>query len=274
MPNPWFSSEIVWDSDLNFEGFALNLRKPVSGPWTSFLTVGAFPLSDKGSEGKDKWLYAGQVGLERKDVKGISAKLGAAYYYFDNITGVLNPNPLDTSGPTDWSAPQFQQTGNTLFYIDPANSFKVGLASEFKELNLTGNLDFGFWDPVHVVLLGDYVKNFGFSKSDVSRNAGRSVSSDTYGYQLGLSVGYPDIGTFGRWRAFLNYRYLGADAVVDAFTDSDFHLGGTNAKGWVLGTEFGLFKNTWLTLRWMTGDQISGPPLAIDVLQLDLNAKF
>jgi hypothetical protein len=62
--------------------------------------------------------------------------------------------------------------------------------------------------------------------------------------------------------------------VVDAFTDPDFHLGGTNAKGWVLGTDLGLLKNTWLTVRWLTADEISGPPLAIDVLQVDVNARF
>jgi hypothetical protein len=61
---------------------------------------------------------------------------------------------------------------------------------------------------------------------------------------------------------------------MDAFTDSDFHLGGTNAKGWYLGTDFALRKNVWLALRWITANEISGPPLAIDVLFFDLNARF
>ncbi len=93
-----------------------------------------------------------------------------------------------------------------------------------------------------------------------------------------MSIGRPAIETFDKWKApwkvFLYYKYLEADAVVDAFTDSDFHLGGTNTKGWILGTEFGLMKNTWLTLRWLTADEIEGPPLAIDVLQVDLNASY
>jgi hypothetical protein len=87
-------------------------------------------------------------------------------------------------------------------------------------------------------------------------------------------VGHPAMQEFGQWKAYLNYRYLGADAVVDAFTDSDFHLGGTNAKGWIAGTDFGLSKNFWLGLRWLTANEINGPPLQIDVLQLDFNAKF
>jgi hypothetical protein len=72
----------------------------------------------------------------------------------------------------------------------------------------------------------------------------------------------------------LNYKYLEADAVVDGFTDSDFHLGGTNAKGWIVGGDMGLAKNVWITTRWLTANEISGIPLSIDVFQLNLNAKF
>jgi hypothetical protein len=274
MPNPWFSSALVWDRDLNFEGIALEIKRPVTEDWTAFLTGGVFPLQDDALASESKWLYAGQIGVERKDVAGISAKAGAAYYYFDNITGVRNPDPLNP-GATDWSAPLYQQKGNTIFFIDPTNSDKTGFASEFKELNLTATLDIGFWDPVHIVLTGDYVKNLGFDKSDVSARTGvPDPEEDTYGYQLGLSVGYPTTYNFGLWKASLHYRYVGADAVVDSFTDSDFHLGGTNAKGWILETEFGLLKNTWLAFRWITADEVSGPPLSIDVFQVDLNARF
>jgi hypothetical protein len=148
-------------------------------------------------------------------------------------------------------------------------------ASEFKELNLIGTVDIGFWDPVHVVFLGDFVQNLGFDKPDVARRTGiPNPPQRTVGFQLGLTVGHPAIQEFGKWKVYLLYKYLGADAVVDAFTDSDFHLGGTNAKGWILGADVGLLKNTWATLRWMSSNEINGPKLAIDVLQLDLNVRF
>ena len=73
---------------------------------------------------------------------------------------------------------------------------------------------------------------------------------------------------------FLFYKHLEADAVLDAFTESDFHLGGTNTKGWILGARLGLRKNWWLRTRWLTADEIEGPALAIDVLQVDINAAF
>jgi hypothetical protein len=67
---------------------------------------------------------------------------------------------------------------------------------------------------------------------------------------------------------------VGRDAVLDAFTDSDFHLGGTNAKGWFIGGNYGLMKNVWLTGRWLTADVITGPPYGVDVLQVDINTQF
>jgi hypothetical protein len=275
IPNPWFTpSRLVWDDDLNFEGLALNIQQPIGESWNSFLTVGAFPLDDYEFSSRDKWLTAGQIGFERRSSKGIAAKIGAAYYHFSNVTGIRN-DPL-RPGETDWTAPQFQQKGNTLFNIsaDPA-VIKTALASEFKELNVGGTIDIGFWDPYHIILAGDYVKNLGFDKSDVEKRTGNpDPEKDTTGYHIGLTVGHPAMEKFGNWKAALAYKSIGADAVMDAFTDSDFHLGGTNAKGWYLGTDFALRKNVWLALRWITANEISGPPLAIDVLFFDLNARF
>ena len=274
MPNPWLSSDLVWDGDLNFEGIALRGRKPVTESWTPFLTVGAFPLQKYDFSEQGKWLTAGQLGLERKSGKGIDARIGASLYSFSNITGVLN-DPLNP-GAADWTAPQFQQKGNTLINIssDPA-VYKMALGSEFREFNLTGTFDIGLWDPYHIVLLGDYVKNLGFDKSDVAQRTGNTNQpEETAGYQIGISAGHPSIQEFGQWKAYLYYKRLEADAVVDAFADSDFHLGGANSRGWILGTDYSLSKNSWLTLRLLTADEISGPPLAIDVFQIDITARF
>ncbi|WP_246048339.1 putative porin [Hankyongella ginsenosidimutans] len=62
--------------------------------------------------------------------------------------------------------------------------------------------------------------------------------------------------------------------MLDGYTESDFHLGGTNAKGYFVTGNFGLFDNVWLTGRWLSADQVYGPRFGIDVLQLDLNASF
>jgi hypothetical protein len=278
MPNPWFSTDLVWDTDLNFEGLAIAVRNPIKQSLVPFLTIGAFPLQQSGPTSTldfsqhNKWLYAAQTGLEIKNTKGISAQAGAAYYLFSNITG--ERNEALSVGMTDWSSPMYNQRGNTIFYIDLLNSKKFGLASEFREVNVTGALDIGFWDPVHIILTGDYVRNIGFDSADVAMRTGLAEPDQAIdGYKIGLSVGYPKTQEFGQWKASLNYKYLGRDAVVDAFTDSDFSLG-TNAKGWILGAELGLTKNMWLVTRWVSTNEISGPPLAIDLFQVDLNVSF
>jgi hypothetical protein len=72
--------------------------------------------------------------------------------------------------------------------------------------------------------------------------------------------------------------------VLDAYTDSDFYLGGTDTKGYFIGGFYGLDRNAWLRLRYLSGNEIHGPalgngtsvrlPLAIDVLQADFNVRF
>ncbi|HUI45123.1 MAG TPA: putative porin [Nitrospirota bacterium] len=276
MPNPFFSTDLLWAKDLNFEGFALHARLPTPNvdSWTPFFTAGAFPLEQNAFGSEQKWLLASQVGLDRKSQKGVAVKIGSAYYDFKNITGI--PNDPNSPGDTNWTAPLFQQKGNTLFNISSNPSVIVtALASEFKELDITGTLDIGFWDPIHVALLGDYVKNFGFNQADVAARTGiPNPPEQVEGYQYGVSIGHPTTYESGQWKVYFYVKHLEADAVVDGFTDPDFHLGGTNAKGWILETDVGLLKNSWLTLKWLTADEISGPPLAIDVLQVDLNARF
>ena len=70
------------------------------------------------------------------------------------------------------------------------------------------------------------------------------------------------------------YKRIEQDALLDAFTDSDFRLGGTNSKGYILSGSYGLAKNTAASLRYFSGDAISGAPFSVDVLQVDLNVRF
>ncbi|KAF0219914.1 MAG: hypothetical protein FD174_1638 [Geobacteraceae bacterium] len=276
--NPWFYSDLVWDSDINFDGIAVNYNQKLTDAWSFFFNAGVFPIQEVELTTRDKWLFGGQIGMQYKRMDRLTAKLGVAFYDFENTVGVVNDPSLP--GATDFTAPQFQQKGNTLMDIDPSNAIKTAYASEFRELNITGTLDIGVWDPIRVILLADYVKNLGFNKQDVFERIRTGtltiddMQKETEGYQLGLTVGYPKVLDFGEWNGFFFYKRLESDAVMDAFTDSDFHLGGTNAKGWIVGGNLGLAGNVWLTTRWLTANEISGPPLSIDVFQFDLNARF
>ena len=52
------------------------------------------------------------------------------------------------------------------------------------------------------------------------------------------------------------------------------YLGGTNAKGYILGVQYAVAHNAWLAARYLSAREVYGPPLSIDVLQLELDAKF
>ncbi len=287
IPNPFFSTDLVWDEDLNFEGAAVSYAPGAQEPkrvFKPFVTAGVFPLQEveqkAGVKSRDKWLYAAQAGLEWSPSTRARFKVGAGYYQYKNVAGVLNRTPT-TTGQFDLSAPQFRQKGNSLFIVDSdANNNGTqddpifGLASDYRIANMTLVADFAEFFPVHIIGSFDWARNLGFDQGEILARTGQNIEPETDGYQAKLTIGHPKIAERHDWQAFVGYRYLERDAVLDAFTDSDFHLGGTNAKGFIVGGQYGLYKNTWLSARWMSSDQISGLPLSIDVFQLDLNAKF
>ncbi|MBT8341175.1 MAG: putative porin [Desulfatitalea sp.] len=285
--NPWFSSDLVWDSDLNLEGAAIGYETDTEQmrPLNMFVTAGIFPLQEEELTGRNKWFWGAQLGFTFQPRYDLAFVLGAAYYDYQRIEGVQNE--LSQPGVTDYTAPLFQQKGNTLMDIDPTSSIETALATDYNILDIYLTADFGIFYPVQIVLEGQYVKNLGFdsdrvalvttglSSDELARVPGiEEPIEDTDGYMVGATIGYPKIYNQGEWNVGFKYKYLGADAVIDAFTDSDFHLGGTNAKGWIFKIEYGLYRNVWLTSRWLSSNEIKGPPFGVDTLQVDINARF
>ncbi len=278
IPNPWLGTDLVWDPDLTFEGIAANYRLGLmrDDPYShfAFLTVGAFPLQEIELSPKDKWLYGAQLGLDWKFSGGSRARFGVAYYQYDNITG--QRNSLD-SNLLDYTAPQFLQRGNTLFDIrndtDP-NTQLYALAADYHLADATFSFDWSLSPRYRVALTGDYVKNVGLKPAEILARTGFLVDKRDTGYEAEINIGSKSMADMRAWRAFFGYRYLQADAVLDAFTDSDFHLGGTDAKGFFVGFDYAVTPRVMARIRYLSANEIDGPPLGIDVLQLDLNAQF
>ena len=284
MPNPWYGTDLVWDDDLAFDGVALKVNPlrditESSPDFDPFLTLGAFPLQEVELSRKDKWLYGAQAGFNARLGGSSKLVLAAAYYDYRNIEGERNSSG---SSLLDYTAPQYLQKGNTLFNIaDPSSGDTLlGLASDFNEFNLTASLANYYFAPTHIILTLDYVKNRGFDESEILQRLGGesaaipSLNRDTDARQVKLTIGRPVVERGGEWQLSFAHKSIGGNAVLDAFTDSDFHLGGTDARGWILGGAWGLALNTWVSVRYISTDEIHGAPLGIDTLQIDLNAKF
>jgi len=109
-----------------------------------------------------------------------------------------------------------------------------------------------------------------------NNNNGSSFAGGGQGYDVQLSLGAPALEKLWDWNVNLAYRYVESDAVVDAFTDTDFggYLAGTNLKGYIVGGNLALSKRIWSSLKFISADAIAGPPLKTEVIQVDLNAKF
>ena len=118
------------------------------------------------------------------------------------------------------------------------------------------------------------MRNIGFDSEQVSQRVGVDVEKRNIGWQVRGQLGSPQLTLKGNWQTFIAYKYLQRDATPDSFVDQTFHLGGTDGKGYILGGSYGLERNIWATLRWFSTDAIDGPPLKVDTLQVDLNARF
>ncbi|MCW1911939.1 putative porin [Luteolibacter sp. GHJ8] len=306
--NPFFSSEVMWDDDLGFDGIAARGRFKVNEKVTLFGAGGLFPVYNTDFnfatnqpskfESQDKWLYGAQAGIEWKINKDLTAKFATAYYDFSNIEGELSTpfvplNPND-AGSTDATRPSFAQRGNTYMALrniipTAANDFGTkyqyqyyGLATPFQVLAATGRLDYAAYDPVNFTLAGEYMKNLAFDAGEIGAKAvnnrvgagtGTFDGGDT-AWNMNFLFGRTAMDKKGDWIAGIGYRYVESDAVVDGFTDSDFGGGGTNLQGFTLGGALAVSPSVRVGLKWMTSDEVTGPPLSTDTLQFDINAKF
>ena len=229
------------------------------------------------------------------------------------LSDPCNLDTTDTCS-TDALSAQFLRKGNTLFAIRNLTANTAGISPqllglkfgyEILDFNLAARVPLS--ETVGVRLDGSYVRNIGFKRRSLCdgqidtnlsaliqpiNNVAASKTSSSVctatnpavfngGNQawrveamIGTNPEARNISKKGQWGFGVEYRYVQSDAVLDALTDSDFHLGGTNTKGYILRGEYGIADGLVVGGRWLSSNEISGDPFAIDVLQLDLRAQF
>ena len=235
--------------------------------------MAALPVQEVELSSADKWLFGAQAGATlAASPSSIGGRVGLGYFHYTNLRGKVSP---PGSSITEFSAPAFAQQGNTYYNIssDP-DSPLLGLASDYRLINLTAQIDLPSIAGKRVIVTGDYVHNLGFNRREVSSRVGVAVDEQVDAYHVQVLFGNAEVKALHEWQVSAAYKRIERDALLDAFNDSDFRLGGTDARGYVLGGSYGVAKNTSLNVRYFSGDSISGPPLSIDVLNVDLNLKF
>ena len=283
LPSPWFApTELVFARDLSFEGVAETLRfgwgDGKSDRSHVYATVGAFPMLEVPLVNQEnKWLVGGQIGTNLRFNGGADhIRFAGAYYDFLHVTGRMND--VDST-LLNYTAPAFLRQGNSVYDIsnvrdiDPTVNL-FALAAHFRLVDIAANYEHTF-PGYSLAVTGEGVRNIGYNQSDVEALTHQKVTSpQNKGYVGEVSFGRPVVDRFAAWRVAVGYRYVKADAVLDAWTDADFHEGGANTQGYYFWTTFGVAKNTWLRLRYMSGNEIDGARYGDDILQLDVNARF
>ena len=272
--NPFFSTEIMWDDDLGFDGLALRGKVKVNDSRFHLLHRRLLPglqhrlqlrLQPTAEVRKHRQMaHRGPVRHRMENRRATSPPRSASPTTTSAKSKANSPRPIipltaSDAGDTDTTRPAFAQRGNTYMALrdidnstaanDFGNKYQYqyyGLASEFRNLTLTGKLDYDHFDPVRLSLIGEVTKNVAFDSSDINNiavnNRGPAASGKVGAFEggdtawnLAFQIGKPALETLWDWQAGIGYRYVESDAVVDGFTDSDFGGGGTNVQGFTLG---------------------------------------
>jgi hypothetical protein len=253
MAQPWVSmGDIIWDNDINPEGLAVTYKYPLGGSTELFGSAGYYTLKDNvDGEGyqfnHDLRLYAGQLGTRFAITDNLKMTLGGSLYTYDNAEDATDTLPSNIAANTPLAT-----NGNT-----PGEEFR--LYEGFGQLDIGGL-------PMPLSLYGQYVKNTEASNGqDTGWLAG--VKTKVFGF----GVDY-------------NYRDVQQNAVVGAFTDSDFASGFTGSRGSKLKVSYEIDKNFTLgaTYFMANADFVANPSTNalnhqsddINTLQLDAEAKF
>lgn len=245
----WRPTDAFWDTDINPEGAGFNfdykLNSKVGLFWNELFNV----LRDDARTDQQVFMSVTQPGVTIAINDAINLKSALTVNTFSNIKGATKF--ASSSGTNSLTA------GNQYKYN--YNSFQPSLELSLKE-PLGGLVPYG-------ALFGDYIYNFSLPASATGRG----------GYDFGLKFGDAKVEDWKKWQAKVIYSKVGRDAWLDIFPDSSRYSGKTNDQAIEGQLDFGLGRNTSLTLDYYFAQSLaksSGNYASAQVLQIDWNIKF
>ncbi len=239
--NPYISiqkSELLWDPDMNPEGLA-GKYVHAFGQTELFTNAGFFWLEER-SQDDDSYLTGIQAGVEYHLPESMAYIIaGGAYYDYIKARG-FKPfyNEDDALGNS------LDDDGNYLTDFNIVNLFIE-----------TGTKIHG----LPIAIFADYANN-------------TAAAADKTGWLAGITIGKAN--SPGTWSLRYHYKYLEKDAVIGAFTDSNFLNGGTGGKGHEINFDLGLMKNTSLATTLFFDKLGLDEKRDYERWQLDLKFKF
>ena len=283
IPNPFQYSEMVWDPDTNPEGVALQYVSPdlkLGGlPAVNLYTNDAMLWLDQNTAWNADhypmlWVLQGGIKTDKFGPLASTANISTAIYDFSSMTGKsYNGSQYSTNAGTN--------TRNAQGFWN----YNYELLDVLVSVDNDKIMDYEFPHGIY----GDFIKNTACSDDTVNN-----------GFLIGGYIGKKNVKEPGDWKIKGETRFIERDAIPDFMPDSDFYGfgtwstgglhpsanlsnnnglplgGGTNGKGFVLGADYVLFKNTVLNVKWywmkpIKSDDITSP---WSELQMDVVTKF
>ncbi len=311
--NPFVSSRMVWDPDINPEGFSEQFRwklgehavpaavverdgKQTTAPFRAdlslelFANFGQFIYEDVGFENSfnssnspfsstpnatDRWMLGWQVGAKVNLTPTTYLQVAPAFY---NYTGGGHAS----AGPFNGDSP--------LVYLDKYANAKLITFNQTGVNNLSFveiPAEFAFTvSKIPAAIFGDFAYNF--DGDERARNAGHPNKSGNIAYQAGARIG--NAAKAGDWELRGWWQHSEAYSVDQNLVDDDIFDGRLNFQGFYLQGSYQLTNAVSFIVQYSHGSRIDndlgtpgfgalgtapGFPLQnVNLLYVDLNMKF
>jgi len=288
MENPLYTTPMVWDADLTWEGLSEKAKYKVNDNLEVFGTAAQMQyLGDKksffvggGSSTTTNELLAFQGGAKYAINDKASAKIAVTdYYYTHGHQGM--------TGATGFAP----GTG-------AANISNSSAVNDLDVIEIPAEINYMVKENVGIRLFGDYAWNT--SADDRAKNSGLGLTgssgSDDSAWMLGVMVGSAkDLKSFegnkmkaGDWSARLWYQEVGVWSLDQNGVDSDLFDSRVNMKGTAFKAKYNVQDNVTLDFALAHADRKNdafgtptgaGNDLALnltkfDLMQFDLTYKF
>lgn len=257
--SPFFHTDMLWDSDIRFDGVAAKLSTELFGdegytPTKLYFTGGYFPIDDVNtSEGDDIYLLAAQVGtVSEFGDKYAKLKTGLAYYDFKNLQGATAASLAEERGTNTYNGTYASGSAIATIKHD-FNVISPTVKLSFKDI--FGQID------VPWGILGEYANNL-------------DPSNHESAWRTGLWLGKSKAKKKGDWKLIGQYSRIEKDAFYDGFPDADFNFAGTDGKGWELIFDYALADGVIFSVDYYDTERISSSGRDQQIVQTDLIFKF
>ena len=257
--NRFMYSKMIFDSDLTFEGLTEVYKTNLGGNTLQLIGGQYFIEQNSRTTTTDSsnimlWALQGQLHSTTKIGK---TKLALAYYAYDGLRG----SPLDNDNG---------------YGTGQRNSMNSSyLLTDMKILDLMMELGTPI-GSLYGKVFYEYATNTAENADITAANTIAAGLDDAY--QVGFRYGYKNLKKPGEWQGKFIYRKMEQNAVLSAFNDSNFHEGGTNAKGIQVGLKYQIRNGVQASYTfWDTENErnaVGNLPYDVQMHHLDLNFNF